>query len=70
MSTYDQSQRASLYQQVQEEIAAQVPYIFLWAVDSYGLVRSAVTTIDGPLDLTLPYWGCEPDRMVVAASQP
>jgi peptide/nickel transport system substrate-binding protein len=70
MSTYDQVERASLYRQVQQELAAQLPYIFLWAASNYDVVRSAVTSVDGPLDLTAPYWAWQPERMVVAATAP
>jgi len=70
MATYDQAERASLYRQVQQELAAQVPYVFLWASDGYDIVRAAVATVDGPLDLTAPYWAWRPERLVVAASNP
>lgn len=70
MATYDQAERASLYRQAQQELAAQVPYIFLWAFDSYDIVRAAVATVDGPLDLAAPYWAWQPERLVVAASGP
>jgi ABC-type transport system substrate-binding protein len=69
-STYDQAERASLYRQMQEELAAQLPYIFLWGATAYDLVRSPVTTVDGPLDLTMPNWGRQPERLVVAAATP
>jgi ABC-type transport system substrate-binding protein len=68
MSTYDQAERARLYRQVQQELAAQVPYVFLWASTSYDAVRSAVSTVDGPLDLTAPNWAWQPERLVVAAN--
>ena len=68
MSTYDQKARASLYRQAQEELAAQLPYLFLWGMENYDVVRSAVTTVDGPLDLTLPYWAWQPERLVVEAN--
>jgi len=67
-STYDQAMRASVYRQAQQEIAARVPYVFLWASTGYDAVRSAVTTADGPLDLTTPNWAWQPERMVVAAA--
>jgi hypothetical protein len=31
-------------------------------------VRSAVTTVDGPLDLTTPNWAWQPERLVVVAT--
>jgi ABC-type transport system substrate-binding protein len=69
-ATYDQAERTSLYRQAQEELATQLPYLFLWAASGYDLVRSAVTTTNGPLDLTAPYWAWQPERMVVAATGP
>jgi len=67
---YDQDERASLYRQAQQELAAQVPAIFLWARRSYDALRSAVSTVDGPLDLTVPNWSWQPERLVVAATGP
>jgi peptide/nickel transport system substrate-binding protein len=67
MSTYDQVERASLYRQLQQELAAQLPYLFLWGLVNYDLVRGAVTTADGLPDPTVQYWAWQPERMVVAA---
>jgi peptide/nickel transport system substrate-binding protein len=66
-ATYDQAERTRIYRQAQEELAAQVPAIFLWAWSGYDALRTAVTTADGPLDLAAPYWAWQPERMVVAA---
>jgi ABC-type transport system substrate-binding protein len=68
--TYDQADRARLLRQAQEELAAQVPTIFLWAQTRYDSLRSAVATVDGPIDLAVPNWAWQPERMVVAASAP
>ena len=68
LATYDQAERARLYRQAQQELAAQVPYVFLWAADAYDVIRAAVTTVDGPLDLSMANWCWQPERMVVAAS--
>ena len=68
-ATYDQAERASLYRRAQEELAGQVPAIFLWAASSNDNVRTTVATADGPLDLDRPLdWAWQPERMVVAAS--
>jgi peptide/nickel transport system substrate-binding protein len=67
MSTYVVAERTRLYRQVQQELAAQLPYVFLWAVNGFDVVRSAVATIEGPLDLTAPNWAWQPERMVVVA---
>jgi len=67
-ATYDQADRARLLREAQEELAAQLPAIFLWTGTGYDAVRSAVTTVDGPLDLTVPNWAWQPERMVVVKS--
>ena len=36
----------------------------------YDVVRSAVTTVDGPLDLTAPNWAWQPEGLVVAEASP
>jgi ABC-type transport system substrate-binding protein len=68
MSTYDQAERTSLYRQVQQELAAQLPYLFLWNWVNYDVVRSSLATVDGPIDPTLPFWAWQPERLVVAKS--
>ncbi len=68
LATYDQAERATYYRQAQEELAAQLPYLFLWSVNSYDVVREAVTTLDGPLDFSSANWCWRPERLVVAAS--
>ena len=66
-ATYDQAERTRIYRGAQEGLAAQVPAIFLSAWSGYDALRSAVTSVDGPLDLAAPYWAWQPERMVVAA---
>ena len=69
MSTYDQAERARLLRQAQEEVAAKLPELALWTVTTYDAVRSAVTTVDGPLDLTVSNWALpQLSRMVVVKS--
>jgi ABC-type transport system substrate-binding protein len=67
-ATYDQAERTRIYRRAQEELASQVPAIFLWATNNYDALRTAVTSADGPLDLTVPNWAWQPERMVVEAS--
>jgi ABC-type transport system substrate-binding protein len=67
-STYDQAERTRLYRELQQELAAQLPVLYLWASNSYDVVRSAVATADGPLDLTVPNWAWQPERLVVVKS--
>ena len=69
-STYDQSERTRLYRDVQQELAAQLPILFLWASTTTDVVRSAVATVDGPLDLEVPHWAWQPERMVVEVAAP
>jgi ABC-type transport system substrate-binding protein len=66
-STYDQAERARLYRQAQQELAAQLPHLFLWvAPTSLDAARAAVATADGPLDMTVQNWSWQPERLVVA----
>jgi len=69
-ATYDQAGRASLYRQAQEELAARLPALFLWNQALTEAVRSTVATVDGPIDLTLPNWSWQPERLVVAEPTP
>jgi ABC-type transport system substrate-binding protein len=69
-ATYDQAERARIYRAAQEELAGQIPYIFLWVNATRDPMRAAVATVDGPLDLSVPNWSRQPERMVVAASSP
>jgi ABC-type transport system substrate-binding protein len=64
-ASYDRAEQVRLYRQAQQEIATQQPYLFLWASNTYDVVRSAVTTVDGPLDLSAPNWAWQPERLVV-----
>jgi ABC-type transport system substrate-binding protein len=63
--TYDQAGRALLYRQAQQELAAQLPALFLWNQALTDAVRPSVATVDGPLDLTLLNWAWRPERLVV-----
>jgi peptide/nickel transport system substrate-binding protein len=66
-ATYDQAERTRIYREAQQVLAAQVPYIFFWGFVLPDVVRSAVATVDGPLDLSVPNWSWQPERWVVAA---
>jgi ABC-type transport system substrate-binding protein len=67
-ATYDQAERTRIYRAAQQELASQLPVIFLWnGWSAIDVVRTAVATVDGPLDLTAPNWAWQPERMVVAA---
>ncbi len=69
-ATYDRADQVRLYRQAQQEIAARHPYLFFWASNTYDVVRAAVATVDGPLDLKVPNWAWQPERLVVAESAP
>ena len=66
--TYDQAERTRLYRQAQEELAARLPALFLWNMALTNALRSTVATADGPLDLTVPNWAWQPERMVVVSN--
>jgi ABC-type transport system substrate-binding protein len=67
-TSYDQAERVRLYRQAQEELAAQLPALFLWHMAITGAVRPTVATVAGPLDLTVPSWSWAPERLVVVAN--
>jgi len=69
-STYDMAERGRISREAQQELAAQLPMLFLWASTSTDLVRSAVATADGPLDLGVPHWAWQPERLVVEEPEP
>ena len=65
-STYDQAERARLYRQAQQELAAQLPHLFLWVAPTFlDAARAAVATTDGILDMSMPNWAWRPERLVV-----
>ncbi len=65
-ATYDQAERTRLYREAQQEVAAHLPYLYLYAYSGYDVLRAGVATVDGPLDLTAPNWAWQPERLVVA----
>jgi ABC-type transport system substrate-binding protein len=67
-ATYDQAERIPLYRELQRELAAQLPMLFLWTGGAKAGVRSAVATADGPLDLDVPNWAWQPQRLVVTSN--
>ncbi len=69
-STYDQAERTRLYREAQQELAAQLPMLFLWSSTTTDVVRSAVDAVDGPLDLEVPHWAWQPERLVVEVPGP
>jgi peptide/nickel transport system substrate-binding protein len=64
-ATYDLVERTRILRQAQEELASQVPAVFLWSDTVYDALRTAVASVDGPLDLSVPNWAWQPERMVV-----
>ena len=66
-ATYDQEERARLYRELQREVAARLPVMYLWGNNRTDLVRSAVAEVDGPLDLAATNWAWRPERMVLEA---
>ena len=67
MATYDQAERARIYRELQREVAARLPVMYLWGNNRTDLVRSAVAEVDGPLDLDATNWAWRPERMVLEA---
>jgi ABC-type transport system substrate-binding protein len=69
MATYDQAKRTDLYRQAQQELARQLPYLFLWNLTNKDAMRTAVETTSGPFDPSVPYWAWAPERLVVTANE-
>ncbi len=69
-STYDVAERARLYREAQEELASQLPWLWLWAYQDNHVARAAVASVDGPIDLSAANWSWQPERMVVAEAAP
>ena len=66
MATYDQVERERIYRALQRELAAELPILYLWSGERDDLVRAAVATVDGPLDVEAANWASRPERMLVA----
>lgn len=58
---YNLDERRAAISQAQAQIAADLPYLFLWADRLSVLLAERVTTLDGPIDLSSPryYWDVE-----------
>jgi ABC-type transport system substrate-binding protein len=67
LATNDQAERTRIYRQAQELLASELPAIFLWGQTATDAVRTAVSTVDGTLDLAALDWTWQPERLVVAA---
>jgi ABC-type transport system substrate-binding protein len=70
MSTYDQAERARLYREVQQELAAQQPMLFLWTYRAYAGVSARVVSVGAPLDLRAPGWYWQPEKLAVLEASP
>lgn len=68
LATYDQPTRAEVYRQAQQELAAQLPYLYVWANGAPDAIRDAVRTTTGPVDFSQPDWAWAPETLVVLAS--
>lgn len=68
-ATYDRAARARIYRQAQKLLATELPMIFMYSLYGVDDLRSAVATVDGPLDLTPPNWAWQPERLVVISDQ-
>jgi peptide/nickel transport system substrate-binding protein len=66
-ATYDQKERARVYRELQREVAARLPVMYLWGNNRTDLVRSTVAEVDRPLDLEATNWAWRPERMVLGA---
>lgn len=58
---YNLDQRVAALRQTQAIIAEDLPYLFLWVDQMPVMLNEAITTLDGPIDLSSPryYWNIE-----------
>lgn len=58
---YGLSERTEAYRQAQARIAALLPYLYLWNDTIPVLLSTRISTLDGPVDLTIPnyFWNIE-----------
>jgi ABC-type transport system substrate-binding protein len=68
--TDDQAERARLYREVQQELAAQQPMLFLWTFRAFAAVSARVVSVGAPLDLRAPDWYWQPEKLAVLAASP
>jgi ABC-type transport system substrate-binding protein len=64
-TTYDLDTRADLSRQYQEILAAQQPVLFGWHDARQVAAAAGLRTVDGPIDLDLPFWNAFPGRLVL-----
>lgn len=67
-TTYDVQTRADLFRQYQEILAEQQPALFLDHWRTLEGASKGLRTLDGPLDLNLPYLWAFPERLVLETS--
>ena len=70
MNTDDQAERARLYRELQQELAAQQPVLFLWTFRAYAAVSPRVVSIGEPLDLRAPDWYWQPEKLALLVASP
>jgi ABC-type transport system substrate-binding protein len=70
MNTNDQADRARLYRELQQELAAQQAVLFLWTFRTYGAVSERVVSIGAPLDLRAPDWYWQPESLALLVAAP
>jgi len=66
--TDDLSKRTDLYHREQAILARDLPVIPAWQRLTRDALRSGVSSVDGPLDLTAPGWSWQLERIVVPAT--
>jgi ABC-type transport system substrate-binding protein len=64
-ATPDIAERRELYLEVQEILADEQPYLFLWADVRREAVDANLRSTRGELDLNSPMWGWQPETLFV-----
>ena len=65
-ATYDQRERARIYRQFQEVLAAEQPVLFTWGVRTTEALDRRMRLTDGPVDLGSRMWWWELEKLTLA----
>jgi peptide/nickel transport system substrate-binding protein len=65
IATYDQRERARIYRQLQDELAAARPALFGWAIVTVEALDKRLTYTDGEPDLGSRQWYWQIEKLVL-----
>ena len=65
LATYDQRERARIYRELQDVIAADRPVLFAWALRTVEVLDEHLASTDGELNLGSRYWPWQIEKLVL-----